>query len=57
MRFAFALITGLVSIGAAQAQTLAGQPSTPQPSTTYLDASAPSFSRSHALQYNTANGQ
>lgn len=53
MRFAFALILGLVTIGAAQAQTVAGQ----QPSTTYLDTSTPSFSRSHAQQYNTANGQ
>lgn len=58
MRFAFALIVGLVTIGAAQAQTFADQPSTPRElSTTYLDTSTPSFSRSHAQQYNTANGQ
>lgn len=56
MRFAFALVLGLVTIGAAQAQTVAGQPGTPQ-STTFLDSAAPSFSRSHAQQYNTANGQ
>ncbi|MBR0646742.1 hypothetical protein [Plastoroseomonas hellenica] len=58
MRFAFALIIGLVTVGAAQAQTFADRPSTPRElSTTYLDTSTPSFSRSHAQQYNTANGQ
>lgn len=58
MRFAFAFFIGLVAIGAAQAQTVAGQPSTHrEPSTTFLDTSTPSFSRSQALQYNTANGQ
>lgn len=52
MRFALALVLGLVTFGAAQAQTVAGQPST-----TYLDSAAPSFARAHAQQYSTANGQ
>lgn len=58
MRFAFAVIIGLATAGAAQAQSFADRPSTPREgSTTYLDTSTPSFSRSQALQYNTANGQ